>query len=80
MTKQQTVDSPVVGFPTSCLGEGGRIPPMTEEERRRRNEALIETLSVMAEVPDEDPPGSFDELVRGINDGRPHRPIPKGIY
>jgi hypothetical protein len=76
--KPETAHSPIAELPKSCLGPDGKIPRMTEEERRLRSEALRETLEAIAQIPDDDPPGSFEEFMRGIDEGRPHRPMFKG--
>ena len=78
--RSEAVHSPVVELPKSCLGPDGKIPAMTEEERHQRSEALRETLEAIAKMPDDDPPGSFEEFMRGIDEGRPHRPMFKGMY
>jgi hypothetical protein len=73
--KPEMVHSPTVELPKSCLGPDGKIPPMTEEERRLLSQALRETLEAIAQIPDDDPPGSFEEFMRGVDERRPHRPI-----
>jgi hypothetical protein len=78
--KSEAVHSPIVELPKSCLGPDGKISPTTEEERRLRSEALRETLDAIAQMPDDDPPGSFEEFMRGIDEGRPHRAMFKGMY
>jgi hypothetical protein len=72
---------PQVGeLPKSCLGPDGRIMPMSQEERRCRSEALRMTLDAIAELLDDDPPEAFAEFMRGIDEGRRHRPMFKGMY
>jgi hypothetical protein len=53
---------------------------MSEDERRLRSAALRETLDAIKQIPDDDPPGSFEELMRGIDEGRRRRPMYKGMY
>jgi len=67
-------------FPKSCLGPDGKIRRISEEERRQRSDALRKTLDAIAHIPDDDPPGAFEEFMRGIDEGRPHRPMFKGMY
>jgi hypothetical protein len=78
--KSETLRSPIGELPKSCLGADGKLPPINEEERRLRAEALRETLEAISLIPDDDPPGTFEEFMRGIDEGRPHRPMFKGMY
>jgi hypothetical protein len=53
---------------------------MTEEERRQRLESVRRRLAEIEQMTDEDPPGAFEEFMRGLDEGRPHRPMFKGYY
>jgi len=57
---------PTGALPKSRLGPDGKILPISEEERRRRSEALRKTLDAIAQIPDDDPPGTFEEFMRAI--------------
>ncbi len=78
--KPETIRSPFGVLPQSCLGPDGKIRPISDEERRKRSEALRKTLAAIAQIPDDDPPGAFEEFMRAIDEGRSHRPMFKGIY
>jgi hypothetical protein len=77
---QETISSPVGTLPPSCLGPDGKIIRLTEEERKAWCEAARQRLAEIAQMPDDDPPGAFEEFMRGIDEGRPHRPMYKGMY
>jgi hypothetical protein len=53
---------------------------MTEEEHRLYVESALRRLAEIAEMTDEDPPGAFEEMMRSIDESRPHRPLFKGMY
>ncbi len=60
---------------------GGRRPQPTEEERKARQEALKLALELMETITDEtDTDENWREVMRGIDEGRPHRPLFKGHY
>jgi hypothetical protein len=53
---------------------------MTEEERREHLESVRRGLAEIAEMTDEDPPGAIEQFMRNLDEGRPHRPMFKGMY
>jgi hypothetical protein len=53
---------------------------MSEEEKREYLESARRRLDEIEQMTDEDPPGSFEEFMRGIDEGRPHRPLFTGYY
>jgi hypothetical protein len=67
-------------FPPSCLGPDGKLPRMSDEERRRHLESVGRRLADIEQLTDDDPPGAFEEFMRGLDEGRPHRPMFKGYY
>jgi hypothetical protein len=67
-------------LPPSCLGPDGKLPRMSEEERRQHLESVRRRLAEIEQMTDEDPPGAFEEFMRGLDEGRPHRPMYKGYY
>ncbi len=67
-------------LPPSCLGPDGKLPRMSEEERREHLESALRRLDEIEQMTDEDPPGAFEEFMRGLDEGRPHRPMFKGYY
>jgi hypothetical protein len=74
---------PIPMFPPLRLDEKGRIVPLTPEERKARSEAAIRAIAAIRKLPDNDPPGTEAEFMRGIDENRgPGREIFKdlGIY
>jgi hypothetical protein len=67
-------------LPPSGLGPDGKLRRMTEEEQRLHIESVRRRLAEIAEMTDEDPPGAFEEMMRSIDESRPHRPLFKGMY
>jgi hypothetical protein len=67
-------------LPRSCLGPDGKLPLESEEERRNRLESVRKRLAEIEQMTEEDPPGAFEEFMRGLDEGRPHRPMFKGYY
>jgi hypothetical protein len=67
-------------LPPSCLGPDGKLPRMNDEERGKRLESVRQRFAEIGQMTDEDPPGTFEEFMRGLDKGRPHRPMFKGYY
>jgi hypothetical protein len=59
--------------------ERGRVV-MTEQERRARAAAAVRALKALERLPDDDPPGTTEAMMRGIDAGRPHRKLFEGMY
>ena len=60
---------------------GGSLPPLTDEQRKARSEALKRALDEIETITDEtDTAENWREVMRGIDEGRPHRPLFKGYY
>jgi hypothetical protein len=66
-------------LPPSGLGPDGKLPRLTDEERRRLIESARQRLAEIAEMTDDDPPGAFEEFMRNLDENRPHRPLFKGM-
>ncbi len=67
-------------LPPSCLGPGGKLSRLGDEERRQRLESVRRRLAEIDLTTDDDPPGAIEEFMRGLDEGRPHRPMFKGYY
>jgi hypothetical protein len=68
-------------IPPSAVDASGRLLPQTDEERRARTEGLRNALDQMERITDEtDDDATWAEVYRGIDAGRPHRPLFKGLY
>jgi hypothetical protein len=76
--KPEQADASSRPLPPSCLGPDGKLPRMSDEERRQRLESVRRHLAEIEEMTDDDPPGAFEEFLRGLDEGRPHRPMFKG--
>lgn len=59
----------------------GRLLPLSDEDRKARSEALGRALDEIAGMTDEtDTDEVWAEVMRGIDEGRPHRPLFEGSY
>jgi hypothetical protein len=70
---------PIPVFGPVLLDEHGRIV-MSDEEGRARSAAGLRAIKALAKLPDADPPGIDELIMREIDEGRPHRPLFTGIY
>jgi hypothetical protein len=67
-------------FPPLAFDEHGRVIPLGPEERAARRDAAVRALKALRDLPDDDPPGTEEAMMRGIDEGRPHRPLFEGMY
>jgi hypothetical protein len=69
-------------LPPSCLWPDGKLRTMNEEEHRRYIESALLRLDEIEQIPDgkDDPPDALEQMMRGIDETRPHRPLFKGNY
>jgi hypothetical protein len=59
----------------------GRPLPISEEERAARRDAAIRVLKAIARRPGQDPPGTLERMLRGIDEDRPPgQKIFEGMY
>jgi hypothetical protein len=63
-------EGPIPTFPPRALDAQGRLVPISAEERRERSRAAIRALKAIESLPD-DPPGTTEEMMRGIDANRP---------
>ena len=70
----------IPSFPARALDKNGRVIPLPPEERAARRDAAIRVLKALGDLPDDDPPGTEEAMMRGIDEGRPHRPLFEGMY
>jgi hypothetical protein len=66
--------------PPSGCDANGRLLPISEEEQRVRAEAFARMIDEWRDLPEDDPPGSYEDALRGIDEGRPHRKLFQGMY
>jgi len=62
------------------LDDKGHLLPLTDEEHKARVEDIRRMFAEWADQPDEDPPGIEIEVMRGIDENRPERPLFRGMY
>jgi hypothetical protein len=58
----------------------GRRFPITPEEQARNARAIAAFVELMLSMPDEDPPGAWEEAMRNLDANRPHRKLFEGLY
>jgi hypothetical protein len=66
--------------PVPCNDATGRVRPITPEELARNARAIAEFVERMLAMPDEDPPGAWEEAMRDLDAHRPHRKLFEGLY
>jgi hypothetical protein len=64
--------------PVPCNDERGRVLPITPEEHARDTKAIAAFVELMYALPDEDPPGAWEEAMRDLDAHRPHRKLFEG--
>jgi hypothetical protein len=63
-----------------CNDATGRVLPITPEEQARNARAIAAFVERMLAMPDEDPPGAWEEAMRDLDAHRPHRKLFEGMY
>ena len=63
-----------------CNDATGRVRSITPEEQARRARAIARLVEEMLAMPDEDPPGAWEEAMRDLDAQRPHRKLFEGLY
>jgi hypothetical protein len=66
--------------PLPCNDATGRVVPITPEEQARDARAIADLVERMLAMPDEDPPGAWEEAMRDLDAQRPHRRLFEGLY
>ena len=73
--------APTPARPSTVDHATGRLQPLTDEQRLARSEALGRALDEIAGMTDEtDTDEVWRDVMRGIDEGRPHRPLFEGSY
>ncbi len=65
------VHGPIPACPPRAVDEEGRLIPLTAEEGKARSEAVLRTLAVLRDLADDDPPGTLERLMQGLDAHRP---------
>ncbi len=72
------------GAPTGrrvpCNDATGRVRPISAEEQAQNARAIADLVERMLAMPDEDPPGAWEEAMRDLDAHRPHRKLFEGLY
>jgi hypothetical protein len=66
--------------PLPCNDATGRVVPITAEEEARNARAVASFVERMLAMPDEDPPGAWEEAMRDLDAQRPYRKLFEGLY
>jgi hypothetical protein len=66
--------------PVPCNDATGRVLPITPEEQARNARAITAFVERMLAMPDEDPPGAWEDAMRDLDAQRPHRKLFEGLY
>jgi hypothetical protein len=66
--------------PAPRVDARGRILPITPEEQARNARAIAAFVEQMLAMPDEDPPGAWEDAMRDLDAHRPHRKLFEGLY
>ncbi len=76
------LNHPVVSSrrPVPCNDAKGRVRPISPEEQAQKARAVAAFVEKMLAMPDEDPPGAWEEAMRDLNAQRPHRKLFEGLY
>ena len=63
-----------------CNDATGRVLPITPEEQAQDAQAIAAFVELMFALPDDDPPGAWEEAMRDLDAQRPHRKLFEGLY
>lgn len=79
IARPQVADS-AVPHCAPCCDMTGRILPITPEQQARDARAIAAFVERMRSMPDEDPPGAWEEAMHDLDAQRPHRKLFEGLY
>jgi hypothetical protein len=63
-----------------CNDATGRVLPISPEEQAQDAKAIAAFVELMFALPDDDPPGAWEEAMRDLDAQRPHRKLFEGLY
>jgi hypothetical protein len=66
--------------PQPCDDASGRMAPISAKEQARDARAVANFVERMLAMPDEDPPGAWEEAMRDLDAHRPFRKLFEGIF
>jgi hypothetical protein len=64
--------------PVPCYDATGRVRPISAGEQARNARAIADLVERMLAMPDEDPPGAWEEAMRDLDAHRRHRKLFEG--
>ena len=64
-------DGPIPTFGPAKVDAHGRLLPISDEEKKARADAIRRMFAVWDTIPDDDPPGTWEEVMRSIDADRP---------
>ena len=74
-------EGPIPTFPPRQLDEEGHLIPISDEEWQARIKAANRALAALDRLPDDDPPGTEEAMMRGIDAHRaPGCKLFEGLY
>jgi hypothetical protein len=62
---------PIPTFGPAKVDEHGRLLPISDEVQKARADAIRRMFAVWDTIPDDDPPGLWEEAMRNLDAGRP---------
>jgi hypothetical protein len=65
--------------PVACYDAKGHLRPITREQQAQKARAVAAFVEKMLAMPDEDPPGAWEEAMRDLDAHRPHRKRFEGL-
>jgi hypothetical protein len=68
------------GHRVPCNDATGRVRPICAEEQAMKAQAIAAFVALTLAMPDEDPPGAWEEAMRDLGSHRPHRKLFEGLY
>ncbi|MGP0065459.1 MAG: hypothetical protein ACLQGP_17885 [Isosphaeraceae bacterium] len=80
VTASPELPSAPSGHRVPCNDATGRVRPLSAEEQAQNARAIADLVERMLAMPDEDPPGAWEEAMRDLDAHRPHRKLFEGLY
>jgi hypothetical protein len=79
-TVSRELPSAPSGHRVPCNDVTGRVRPISAQEQARKAQAIAAFVDLMLAMPDDDPPGAWEEAMRDLDAHRPHRKLFEGLY
>jgi hypothetical protein len=79
-TASPELQSAATGRRVPCNDVTGRVRSISAEEQAQNARAIADLVERMLAMPDEDPPGAWEEAMRDLDAHRPHRKLFEGLY